>query len=100
MHGVLGITQKFQKPAVNKVFLLLFVHKKKCCPYERSGHYESRDLASGPLPFGGRQHLCLPGFRRGLRAHLRRGSVIYVTAAIAVLLFVYLGTALVRPEWF
>jgi len=26
--------------------------------------------------------------------------MIYVTALIAALLFVYLGTALVRPEWF
>jgi len=26
--------------------------------------------------------------------------VIYVTGLIAALLFVYLGTALIRPEWF
>jgi K+-transporting ATPase KdpF subunit len=27
-------------------------------------------------------------------------SVIYLTAVIATLLFIYLGVALVRPEWF
>jgi K+-transporting ATPase KdpF subunit len=27
-------------------------------------------------------------------------AVIYLTAVIAVLLFIYLVTALVRPEWF
>jgi len=27
-------------------------------------------------------------------------AMIYVTAVIAALLFVYLGVALVRPEWF
>jgi hypothetical protein len=27
-------------------------------------------------------------------------AVIYLTAAIAALLFLYLGVALVRPEWF
>jgi hypothetical protein len=27
-------------------------------------------------------------------------TMIYVTAAITALLFIYLGTALVRPEWF
>jgi len=26
--------------------------------------------------------------------------MIYLTAAVTVLLFVYLGAALVRPEWF
>jgi K+-transporting ATPase KdpF subunit len=27
-------------------------------------------------------------------------AMIYVTALITALLFIYLGTALVRPEWF
>jgi len=26
--------------------------------------------------------------------------VIYVTGLVAALLFIYLGTALIRPEWF
>jgi K+-transporting ATPase KdpF subunit len=38
--------------------------------------------------------------RRRLRAHLREAAVIYVTALITALLFIYLGVALVRPEWF
>jgi K+-transporting ATPase KdpF subunit len=31
---------------------------------------------------------------------LREAAVIYLTALITALLFVYLGVALVRPEWF
>jgi hypothetical protein len=42
----------------------------------------------------------LPGFRRRLRSDLREPAVIYLTALIVALLFVYLGVALVRPEWF
>ncbi len=32
--------------------------------------------------------------------NLERAAMIYVTALITALLFIYLGTALVRPEWF
>ena len=35
-----------------------------------------------------------------LRENLRRGLMIYLTAAIAALLFIYLFVAMVRPEWF
>jgi F subunit of K+-transporting ATPase (Potass_KdpF) len=42
----------------------------------------------------------LPGIRRRLRSDLREANVIYLTALIVALLFVYLGVALVRPEWF
>lgn len=42
---------------------------------------------------------------RGLRGRMRAGLnrehvVIYLTVLITVLLFVYLGVALIRPEWF
>jgi hypothetical protein len=40
------------------------------------------------------------GFRRRLRADLERAAMIYLTALITAFLFIYLGTALVRPEWF
>jgi F subunit of K+-transporting ATPase (Potass_KdpF) len=43
---------------------------------------------------------CLSGVRRGLRPDLTELAVIYVTDLIVVLLFIYLGAALVRPEWF
>ncbi|HTO70372.1 MAG TPA: K(+)-transporting ATPase subunit F [Myxococcota bacterium] len=35
-----------------------------------------------------------------MRSDLRSREMIALTAAITVLLFVYLFTALVRPEWF
>ena len=54
------------------------------------------------VSFGTRfgQHGCLFGVRRGLRPDLTELTVIYVTDLIVVLLFIYLGAALVRPEWF
>ena len=61
---------------------------------------ESRFLVTGALRVGRRQHGGLPGLRRRLCTNLGGTAVIYLTAVIAVLLFVYLGTALVRPEWF
>jgi K+-transporting ATPase KdpF subunit len=57
-------------------------------------------LAAGSIRIGPCQHWSLFGVRRGLRPDLREATVIYVTALITALLFVYLGVALVRPEWF
>ena len=62
---------------------------------DESGLLATRFVRARPHQHGG-----LPGIRRRLRTNLREHAVIYLTAVIAALLFVYLGTALVRPEWF
>jgi len=61
---------------------------------------ESDFLATRFVRVGHHQHDGVPGIRRRLRTNLGEYAVIYLTALIAALLFVYLGTALVRPEWF
>jgi F subunit of K+-transporting ATPase (Potass_KdpF) len=66
----------------------------------RSDDDESRFLVARTVRAWRRQHGGLPGVHRRLRTNLGEAAVIYLTALIAVLLFVYLGTALVRPEWF
>jgi K+-transporting ATPase KdpF subunit len=36
-----------------------------------------------------------------LRTHLRRSiMLIFITAAVAAFLFIYLWVAMIRPEWF
>jgi K+-transporting ATPase KdpF subunit len=36
-----------------------------------------------------------------LRTHLEVSTMLlYLTAAVSVFLFVYLGVAMIRPEWF
>lgn len=59
-------------------------------------------LAACALRSGSREHARLSGVRRGLLAHLNYGdrTVIYLTVVITVVMFIYLGVALVRPEWF
>jgi hypothetical protein len=66
----------------------------------RSDGDESCFLAARAVRAWRRQHDSLPGVHRRLRTNLEETAVIYLTALIAALLFVYLGTALVRPEWF
>jgi hypothetical protein len=57
-------------------------------------------LVAGPLFIGRGQHGSLSSVCRRLRPHLKDEKVIYLTDVIVALLFVYLGVALVRPEWF
>jgi hypothetical protein len=57
-------------------------------------------LVAGPLFIGCGQHGSLSSVCRRLRPHLKDEKVIYLTDVIVALLFVYLGVALVRPEWF
>jgi hypothetical protein len=66
----------------------------------RSDSDESGLLAARFVRVGHRQHGGVPGIRRRLCSNLGEHAVIYLTALITALLFVYLGTALVRPEWF
>jgi K+-transporting ATPase KdpF subunit len=43
----------------------------------------------------------MPLVPQGLRTHLRcRIMLIYITAAVALFLFIYLWAAMIRPEWF
>jgi hypothetical protein len=62
--------------------------------------HESSTLVARAFGVGLGQHCRLSGIHRMLRANLREPTMIYVTALITALLFIYLGTALVRPEWF
>ena len=57
-------------------------------------------MVAGSFRTGFRQLGGLPRVHRGLRANLTEVTVIYGTGLIVLLLFVYLGVALVRPEWF
>jgi F subunit of K+-transporting ATPase (Potass_KdpF) len=57
-------------------------------------------LVAKPFRAGRAEHRSVLGFHRRLRADLKEAAMIYVTALITALLFIYLGTALVRPEWF
>jgi F subunit of K+-transporting ATPase len=57
-------------------------------------------LVAGSFRIGFGQHGRLFGVHRGLRPNLTEVAVIYVTDLIVLLLFIYLGAALVRPEWF
>lgn len=66
----------------------------------RSDGHGSYCLVARASRAGFHQHLGLPGIRRRLCANLERAVMIYLTALITLLLFIYLGTALVRPEWF
>jgi hypothetical protein len=66
----------------------------------RSDGDESCCLVARAVRAWRRQHGGVLGVRRRLRANLEEAAVIYLTALITALLFVYLGTALVRPEWF
>jgi hypothetical protein len=61
---------------------------------------EPRLLVAGSFRIGFRQLGGLPRLHSRLRANLTETAVIYATALIVLLLFVYLGAALVRPEWF
>ena len=62
--------------------------------------HESRHLVTGPVRARLGQHAGLHRLRRSLRADLRVADMIYLAAVVTGLLFVYLGVALVRPEWF
>jgi F subunit of K+-transporting ATPase len=66
---------------------------------EEAGN-EPRLLVAVSFRTGFRQLGGLPRVHRGLRANLTEVAVIYGTGLIVLLLFVYLGVALVRPEWF
>jgi hypothetical protein len=66
----------------------------------RSHQNEPRRLAARAVRARSGEHHSSTGVYRRLRAHLRKAAMIYFTALITLLLFVYLGTALVRPEWF
>jgi len=57
-----------------------------------AGNVLSRNYSNGVvLPVPGR-------LRKNIRSEV--AAMIYVTAIIALFLFVYLFTALIRPEWF
>jgi K+-transporting ATPase KdpF subunit len=59
-------------------------------------------LASGDVPAGHRSDGAVFAVFEGVRENLK-GEVtymIYLTAVIAIFLFIYLVVALVRPEWF
>jgi K+-transporting ATPase KdpF subunit len=56
----------------------------------------ARDVCAGICPDG-----TVPAVFQSLRTHLRRHDMlIYLTAAVAAFLFIYLLTAMIRPEWF
>jgi K+-transporting ATPase KdpF subunit len=63
---------------------------------------ESRVLVAGNVFSGNYSHgvvLPVPGrLRKNIRSEAT--AMIYVTAIIVLFLFVYLFTALIRPEWF
>jgi len=62
--------------------------------------YELSDLVAGILRPGRREHDPVLRVHQRLREDLRRPAMIYLTAAVSLFLFVYLFTALIRPEWF
>jgi hypothetical protein len=66
-----------------------------------------RRESNGPYNLGAcdvhvrhRHHVSLLRVSYRLREHLKRKTMIYIAAAVAALLFVYLLANLVRPEWF
>jgi K+-transporting ATPase KdpF subunit len=63
---------------------------------------ESRDLAAGNVfsrNYSNALVFTVPGrLRKNIRGEAT--AMIYVTAIIVLFLFVYLFTALIRPEWF
>lgn len=63
---------------------------------------ESRVLAAGNVLSGNYSHGVVPPVPGRLRKNIRSEAtaMIYVTAIIVLFLFVYLFTALIRPEWF
>jgi len=78
---------------------LVVALQKASGPRPEECDYGSCCLAAGPVRARLGEPLRLPGIHRSLCADLS-AAMIYVTAVIAALLFAYLGTALVRPEWF
>jgi hypothetical protein len=66
----------------------------------RSDRHGSYCLVAVAFRAGPDQHRSVSSLRRRLRANLERSAMIYATALLTALLFIYLGTALVRPEWF
>jgi len=63
---------------------------------------ESRLLAAGNVLSGNYSNGVVPPVPGRLRKNIRSevATMIYVTAIIALFLFIYLFTALIRPEWF
>jgi hypothetical protein len=68
-------------------------------PHARVDSDEFRFLASCSFHPRLGQHGRWSGLHRRLLPHLKESTGIYVTAVITALLFVYLGTTLVPPEW-
>ena len=62
---------------------------------------EPSGLVASDVLAGTRDHDPLLRLHRRMREDLRRKrTMIYLTAAVSLFLFVYLFAALIRPEWF
>lgn len=59
-----------------------------------------RNLASGHIRVGPARSRYLFRVYQSLREHLEEALMTYLTAVIAVFVFGYLVTAMIRPEWF
>ena len=68
----------------------------------RRRQYGPCNLASGDVPAGHRRDVCVFAVFESVRENLKVEvtQMIYLTAVIAIFLFIYLVVALVRPEWF
>jgi K+-transporting ATPase KdpF subunit len=57
-------------------------------------------LAAGNIPDRLRRYGAVVPVYRRMRKNLKDVTMIYLTAAVSLFLFVYLFAALIRPEWF
>jgi len=68
----------------------------------RRTQYEPCNLASGDVPAGhrgdGTMFIVFESVRENIKPEVTQ--MIYLTAVVAIFLFIYLVVALVRPEWF
>ena len=61
---------------------------------------ERRNLASGNIGYGSSRSRSLLRVYYRLRENLGESRMTYLTALVAVFVFGYLLTAMIRPEWF
>jgi K+-transporting ATPase KdpF subunit len=70
--------------------------------YQRKSiSHDARNLAARPVSPGPCIDGTMPSVHGGLRKNLIQVlTMIFLTAVVSLLLFIYLFVALIRPEWF